>query len=144
MSLAQGIERVMTSRGVTARDVVARLGDSRDRATVYRLLSGETVNPRLDTLLQLCAAIGTTPNELLDQAEVLPARPRSADEFDLRLRNAFSRVQALPVDIKAVAVTQLMLLLETWERWARDEPMDDLLQQYVRAKEPPALSPTNS
>lgn len=133
MSLAEGITRVMASRGLTVRDVLARLGDKRDRATVYRLLAGNTINPRLDTLLSLCDAIGSTPNELLDQAEVLTYRQRSADRFDLRLRTAFTRIQSLPPETKAVAVTQVLMLLETWERVAAAEPMDDLLEMFLQA-----------
>lgn len=136
MSLAEGITRVMASRGLTVRDVLARLGDKRDRATVYRLLAGNTINPRLDTLLSLCDAIGSTPNELLDQAEVLTYRQRSADQFDLRLRTAFTRIQALPAATKAVAVTQVLMLLETWERAAAAEPMDDLLEMFLHADSP--------
>jgi hypothetical protein len=78
----------------------------------------------------------TTPNELLDQAEVLAQRPRSADAFDLRLRVAFRRLQALPGDVKAVAITQILMLVETWERAAASEPFDDLLA-LVDELEPP-------
>jgi transcriptional regulator with XRE-family HTH domain len=136
MSLAEGLARLMESRGLTTRDVLARLGEQKDRATVYRLLAGQTENPRLDTFLSLCAAMDTTPNELLDQAEVLAQRPRSADAFDLRLRVAFRRLQALPGDVKAVAITQILMLVETWERAAASEPFDDLLA-LVDELEPP-------
>ena len=128
MSLAEGLARVMASRGLTTRDVLARIGAQRDRATIYRLLAGQTENPRLDTLLSLCAAMDTTPNELLDQAGVLPHRPRSADLFDLRLRLAFRRLQALPPETKNLATTQILLLVETWERAAAGRPVDELIE----------------
>lgn len=131
MSLAEGLARVMASRGLTTRDVLQRLGQQRDRATFYRLLSGQTENPRLDTLLSLCTAMDTSPNELLDQAEVFPQRPRSADPYDLRLRIAFRRLQALPPETKAVATTQILLLIETWVRAAEGRPVDDVLAGYV-------------
>jgi DNA-binding Xre family transcriptional regulator len=127
MSLAEGLARLMAARGLAARDVLQRLEPGTDRATLYRVLAGQTENPRLDTFLSLCAALDTTPNELLDQADVLPQRPRAADPFDLRLRVAFRRLQALPADAKAGAVTQVLLLVETWERLAADQPLDDLL-----------------
>ena len=127
MSLAEGLARLMASRGLSSRDVLARLGQGRDRATVYRLLAGQTENPRLDTLLALCAAMETTPNELLDQSEILAEHPRSADDLDLRLRVIFRRLQGLPTPSKAVAITQVLLLVETWERMIEDRPLDDLL-----------------
>jgi transcriptional regulator with XRE-family HTH domain len=127
MSLAEGLARLMESRGLTTREVLARLGEQKDRATVYRLLAGQTENPRLDTFLSLCAAMDTTPNELLDQSEVFAQRPRSADAFDLRLRVAFRRLQALPAEVKAVAITQVLLLMETWERAAESRSLEELL-----------------
>jgi transcriptional regulator with XRE-family HTH domain len=129
MSLAEGLSRVMASRGLTTRDILARLGEQRDRATVYRLLAGQTENPRLDTLLSLCAAMETSPNELLDQAEVFPKRPRSADPHDLRLRRAFSRLQTLPPESKVLAVTQVLLLVETWARAAEGRAVEEVLDR---------------
>lgn len=126
MALADGLARIMESRGMTTRDVLDRLGERRDRATVYRLLAGQTANPRLDTILTLCAAMETTPNELLDQSDIFPERPRSADQWDLRLRVAFRRLQALPPEAKALAITQTLMLLETWERATQGQPLDDL------------------
>ena len=122
---------MMAARGLTARDLLARLGRERDRATMYRLLAGQTENPRLDTLLAVCTALDTTPNELLDQAEILPQRPRSADLLDLRLRVAFRRLQSLPARSKALAIAQVLLLLETWERDAAGLPIEDLLDTVV-------------
>lgn len=127
MSLAEGLARVMESRSLTVRDVLARLGAHRDRATVYRLLAGHTANPRLDTLLSLCAAMDITPNELLDQSDILPQRPRSADALDLRLRLAFRRLQALPPESKEMALMQVMLLIETWHRNADGRSVTELL-----------------
>jgi transcriptional regulator with XRE-family HTH domain len=131
MSLAEGLTRVMASRGLTTRDVLKRLGQQRDRATLYRLLAGQTENPRLDTLLSLCTAMDTSPNELLDQAEVFPQRPRSADPQDLRLRMAFRRLQSLPPDAKALAITQVVLLAETWARAAEGRSADDVLERFL-------------
>lgn len=131
MSLAEGLSRVMVSRGLTTRDVLARLGEQRDRATVYRLLAGQTENPRLDTLLSLCAAMETSPNELLDQAEVFPKRPRSADAHDLRLRRAFGRLQALPAGSKVLAITQVLLLVESWVRAAEGRAVEEVLDSIA-------------
>jgi transcriptional regulator with XRE-family HTH domain len=140
MSLAEGLTRVMASRGLTTRDVLTRLGDQRDRATVYRLLAGQTENPRLDTLLSLCTAMETSPNELLDQAEVFPQRPRSADTYDLRLRLAFRRLQSLPAESKALAITQVLLLVETWTRAAAGRAVDEVLAGIAEDDEDCALN----
>lgn len=127
MSLAEGLNRVMASRGLATRDVLARLGMQRDRATIYRVLAGQTVNPRLDTLLSLCTALDTTPDELLDQADVFDKRPRSVDALDLRLRIAFRQMQSLPAELKPAAIAQVLFLAESWKRAADGRPVDDLL-----------------
>lgn len=74
MSLQQAIRAAMRARGVETKDLLARMAQ-RDRSTVYRLLSGDTRDTRLSTLLALCSALGISPNELLVQAGLWQSPP---------------------------------------------------------------------
>ncbi len=101
MSLAQAITQTMQAHGLKAAEVAGRLGEAQDRTAFYRTLNGETKEPRLNTLVQLCIALDTTPSELLELAEVWsPDTPGRAGPDDLRLRQAFGQLRALPADGK--------------------------------------------
>jgi len=105
MSLANAITQTMQAHGLKTAQVAERLGMEQDRATFYRMVNGATKEPRLGTLVQLCIALGTTPSELLELAEVWsPVKPGRAGPDDLRLRQAFSQMGALPIDGKQWAV----------------------------------------
>jgi len=65
------------------------------------MVNGATKEPRLGTLVQLCIALETTPSQLLELAEVWsPDMPGRAGPDDLRLRQAFGQLRALPVEGK--------------------------------------------
>jgi len=105
MSLAHAIKQTMQARDLTSAAVAERLGETQDRTTFYRTLNGATKEPRLNTLVQLCIALETSPSELLELAEVWsPETPGRAGPDDLRLRQAFSQMGALPLDGKQWAV----------------------------------------
>ena len=114
MSLAQAIKETMDARGLQTAEVARRLGEGYDRATFYRLLNGATTEPRLGTLLGLCRVLEVSPTELLQLADLWPFRDRPADALDVRLRNAFARLQVLPVDDKQRAVSVVACIAETW------------------------------
>ena len=98
MALAQAIRQAMQARGLTAGAVTQRLGERRDYTTFFRLLNGRTTDPRVTTLVRVCAALETSPSELLDLAGVWsPETPGPVTPADLRLRGAFGQVRALPV-----------------------------------------------
>jgi DNA-binding Xre family transcriptional regulator len=117
MSLDQAIQTALRERGLKVADLQARM-PQRDRSTIYRLLSGETRDAKLSTLLALCRALGVTPNELLGVAGLWGGPGRSADTLDLRLRKVFGTVQALAAPYKLVAVTQVERLVGTWQEAA--------------------------
>ncbi len=105
MSLAQAITQTMQAHGLKAAEVAGRLGEAQDRTAFYRTLNGETKEPRLNTLVQLCIALDTSPSELLELAEVWsPDTPGRVGPDDLRLRQAFGQMRALPTDGKQWAV----------------------------------------
>lgn len=78
-----------------------------DNSTIRQLLAGKTKNPRVDTAMKICAALGTTIEEFMGS-------PRNEEERDiLRL------VSQLPVHLRrqllgygqALADTQDQVLL---------------------------------
>jgi len=114
MSLAHAIAQTMQAHGLKTAQVAERLGETQDRATFYRLLNGTTTEPRLGTLVQLCIALQTTPSELLELAGVWsPDTPGRAGPDDLRLRQAFGQVRALPADGKQWATPLVAALAAT-------------------------------
>ncbi len=124
MSLAHAIAQTMQAHRLTSAQVAARLGETQDRATFYRMVSGATKEPRLGTLVRLCSALETTPSELLELAEVWsPNTPGRAGPDDLRLRQAFGQLRALPADGKHWA-TPLVAALAT-ALVAKDEQITD-------------------
>jgi len=114
MSLAHAIKQTMQAHDLTTAQVARRLGMEYDRATFYRMLNGTTTEPRLATLVQLCIALETTPSELLELAGVWsPDTPGRAGPDDLRLRQAFRQVRALPTDGKQWATPLVAALAAT-------------------------------
>ncbi len=114
MSLADAITQMMQAHGLKTAQVAARLGREQDRATFYRMLNGATKEPRLSTVVQLCIALAATPSELLELAGVWsPDTPGRAGPDDLRLRQAFGQIGALPPDGKQWAVPLVAVLATT-------------------------------
>ncbi len=65
IDIAAKVRAAMDSRGMRAA-VLASATPGRNRATIYRTLAGETADPWTSTLLTICGALGTHPDELLD------------------------------------------------------------------------------
>src|SRR5687767_4873445 len=68
--LAAAIKRVMSSRGLSTREVVRRV-PRRHVGTVYRLLAGRTTDPWASTVVSLCSALDADPDELLGVEDAL-------------------------------------------------------------------------
>jgi DNA-binding Xre family transcriptional regulator len=115
MSLATAIDETMRARGLRTVELAKRLGLEYDRATLYRMLSGATKEPRLGTLVQLCIALETSPSELLELAGVwAPGVPGGATAEDLRLRGAFRQVRALPMATQQQVAPLIEALATAW------------------------------
>ncbi len=114
MSLAHAITQTMQAHGLKTAQVAERLNIIQDRATFYRMVNGATKEPRLGTLIPLCIALETTPSELLELAGVWsPDTPGRAGPDDLRLRQAFGQISALPANGKQWAVPLVAALAAT-------------------------------
>lgn len=107
MSIGKAVRDLIEARGLRPAEVADRLGGKRNRATFYRLLSGETSDPRVSTLLEICHSLTTTPSELLQLAGLLQYQERSLELIDVELRQAFGELQSLNEDDKRVSLAVL-------------------------------------
>ncbi len=107
MSIGKAVRDLIEARGRRPAEVADRLGATRNRVTFYRLLSGETGDPRISTLLAVCDALATTPGELLQLAGLLTDRGRPVEVIDVALRQAFGEVQKLNEDDRWLCLSML-------------------------------------
>lgn len=112
MSIGKAVRDLIEARGLRPAEVADRLGGKRNRATFYRLLSGETSDPRVSTLLEICKALNTSPSELLQLAGMLPHYERSLDLIDVELRQAFGELRTLSDDDKRVSLVMLRSVID--------------------------------
>jgi len=107
VAIGKAVRDLIDARGLRPAEVADRLGGKRNRATFYRLLSGETTDPRVSTLLEVCNCLTTSPSELLQLAGMLAYQGRSMDLIDVELRQAFGELQQLNDDDKRVCLSML-------------------------------------
>ncbi len=107
MSIGKAVRDLIEARGLRPAEVADRLGGRRNRATFYRLLSGETSDPRVSTLLEICNSLTTSPSELLQLAGLLAYQERSLELIDVELRQAFGELQRLNDDDKRLCLAML-------------------------------------
>ena len=107
MAIGTAVRDLIEARGLRPAEVADRLGGKRNRATFYRLLSGETNDPRVSTLLEICTSLTTSPSELLQLAGLLQYQERSLKLIDVELRQAFGELQQLDEDDKRLCLALL-------------------------------------
>lgn len=112
-SLGGAILAVMSSREMSATNVADRMESGRNRATLYRILSGATQDPKVSTFIDICRALEVSPIDVLQLANLVPHTARDTDLLDVRMRQIFSRVQAMPEDLKRLAVAQIGAIADT-------------------------------
>jgi transcriptional regulator with XRE-family HTH domain len=112
MSIGKAVRDLIEARGLRPAEVADRLGGKRNRATFYRLLSGETTDPRVSTLLEICTALTTSPSELLQLAGLLAYQERSLQLIDVELRQAFGELQKLADDDKRLCLQMLRSIID--------------------------------
>ncbi len=124
-SLSSAILSVMRTREMSATDVAEKMQSGRNRATLYRILSGATQDPKVSTFIDICRALDVSPIEVLQLAQLVPHTPRDTDLLEIRLRQTFRRVQDLPPDLKRLAVAQISGITENiHEHIPHPEPAD--------------------
>jgi transcriptional regulator with XRE-family HTH domain len=112
MAIGKAVRDLIEARGLRPAEVADRLGGKRNRATFYRLLSGETNDPRVSTLLEICHSLTTSPSELLQLAGLLHFQERSLKLIDVELRQAFGELQGLNEDDKRLCLTLLRSVID--------------------------------
>jgi transcriptional regulator with XRE-family HTH domain len=101
--LAAAIKRVMSTRGLSTREVVRRV-PRRHVGTVYRLLAGRTTDPWASTVVSLCTALDADPDELLGVEDAI-------EILDLDLRNTLTDVERLAEEDRWLALDMLRAVL---------------------------------
>ena len=101
--LAAAIKRVMSSRGLSTREVVRRV-PRRHVGTVYRLLAGRTTDPWASTVVSLCTALDADPDELLGVEDAI-------EILDPELRNTLTDIQRLAEEDRWLALDMLRAVL---------------------------------
>ena len=101
--LAAAIKRVMSTRGLSTREVVRRV-PRRHVGTVYRLLAGRTTDPWASTVVSLCTALDADPDELLGVEDAI-------EILDLELRNTLTDVERLAEEDRWLALDMLRAVL---------------------------------
>lgn len=61
-----------------------------DNSAIRSLLSGKAKNPRIDTAIKICSALGTTLEEFMSESYRSPSAP--ADEETQRIRTLLSQL----------------------------------------------------
>lgn len=112
MSIGKAVRDLIEARGLRPAEVADRLGGKRNRATFYRLLSGETTDPRVSTLLEICHSLTTSPSELLQLAGLLHFQERSLELIDVELRQAFGELQSLSDDDKRLCLATVRSIID--------------------------------
>ena len=112
MAIGKAVRDLIEARGLRPAEVADRLGGKRNRATFYRLLSGETNDPRVSTLLEICSSLTTSPSELLQLAGLLHYQERSLKLIDVELRQAFGELQGLNEDDKRLCLAMLRSVID--------------------------------
>lgn len=112
MAIGKAVRDLIEARGLRPAEVADRLGGKRNRATFYRLLSGETNDPRVSTLLEICGALTTSPSELLQLAGLLQYQERSLKLIDVELRQAFGEMQQLDEEDKRLCLALLRSVID--------------------------------
>jgi DNA-binding Xre family transcriptional regulator len=122
MSLAVAIQEVLKIRGMTRRELLARLPRQSSRWAVYRILASKSADARLSTILMICAALEVSPTELFQLAGFVPRVERSTALLDVRLRKSFAGVQGLSQETKDLAIQEIeavVAVLQTWDAAGR-------------------------
>ena len=122
MSIGKAVRALIEARGLRPAEVADRLGGKRNRATFYRLLSGETNDPRVSTLLEICSSLTTSPSELLQLAGLLTYQERSLKLIDVELRQAFGEMQQLEDEDKRLCLALLRSVIDLRSQRAEQRP----------------------
>ena len=107
MSIGAAVLDLIEARGWRPAEVADRLDGTRNRATFYRILSHNTGDPRLSTLLEICRALTISPSELLQLAGLCADEGHRLKLIDIELRQAFGEIQQLDDDDKRVCMALL-------------------------------------
>ena len=102
-SLSEVLRQAAAERGLTTATLVRRVRPQR-AATVYRVLAGTSPDPRVSTVVALCAALDVDPERLLGVSS-------PAELPDPELRAALAQTRQLSAEDRRVLLTVLRAIL---------------------------------
>lgn len=114
-------ERIIEAKkaqGITTKMMSERTKGHLPERTISRILSGETAHPRIDTIIELGASVGLTPQELFADANTLAATENvieakeSAEEVVAELDLLKAQVSALQLETAALKAENDILRLK--------------------------------
>ena len=113
MSLSEALQELLDARGWRPAELITRVSGTRNRATFYRLLAGETPEPRLTSLVKLCNVLAVSPSELLRLAGMLEDQRHPPALVQVELRQAFGELQDLNDEDRQLCLALMHALIET-------------------------------
>jgi DNA-binding Xre family transcriptional regulator len=119
VSLAEAIAALLAARGMRGREFADSIADTHAYMTAYRLLSGQTRDPQITTVLDVCEVLRISPNELLQLAGLLESPAGTTSPLDMPLRQIFSEVQALGEDDRRLLLSVIRGIVADRRRQAR-------------------------
>lgn len=90
------ILEVKKAQGITPKMISERTHGHLPERTIIRILNGETPNPRIDTIIELGAAVGLTPQELFADTNVVVAT-----ETLVEVKETLAEVQETAEEVEA-------------------------------------------
>lgn len=125
------------AQGITPKMMSERTQGHLPERTIIRILSGETPNPRIDTIIELGAAVGLTPQELFADTNVIVATETLAEvketlaETEENLAEVIETAEVVEAE-KQLAVAELDALRA---RVAAQDTEIAVLKEKLRHKE---------
>lgn len=124
-SIGSAIQSVMRTRHLSAANIATRMQSGRNRATLYRILSGSTRDPKVSTFLDICQALEVSPIDVLQLAGLITYQRRETDLLDIRLRQLFRQIHGLPLPLRQLIIAQLGPMVDAVGEFggvAQDQP----------------------
>lgn len=111
MALSEAMTTVMQAKRITRAELMDRLPDPTSRWAVYRVLSGQSRDPRLSTIVSICHALSVEPNRLMQLSGYYDGLDRGDLLITSKLHALLSAAESLDATSKDLAVSQIEAII---------------------------------
>ena len=115
MALSDAIVTIMRAKNITRAQLMERLPNQASKWAVYRLITGDSKDPRNSTLTAVCAALEVEPNRLMQLAGFYDGADRHDLLHTARLHAILSVAEGFDGVTKQLAVEQIEAIVRTLE-----------------------------